>query len=89
LSVRSGAFECQRRAARSVALRGEPYRSGFTSTDIDALLAAQGFNCHEHARTPKLLQRYAPVHVSRPAGNDWQAITIAQRIGPCEHPPTG
>jgi hypothetical protein len=61
-------------------LRGEPCRSGFTSTDIDVLLAAQGFNCHEHQRTPKLLQRYAPAHVSRPAGNDWQTITTAPRI---------
>jgi hypothetical protein len=41
-----------RRAARAVALRGEPYGSGFTSSDIDVVLAAQGFNCHEHARTP-------------------------------------
>lgn len=77
-----------RRAARTVARRGEPYRSGFTSTDVDALLAIHGFECHEHARTPELLQRYAPAHGSRPAGNDWQAITTAQRIGPCEHPPT-
>jgi hypothetical protein len=61
-------------------LRGEPYRSGFTSTDIDVLLAAQGFNCHELARTSKLLQRYAPAHVSRPACNDWQASTTAPRI---------
>jgi methyltransferase (TIGR00027 family) len=69
-----------RRAARAVALRGEPYRSGFTSTDVGSLLAAHGFECHEHVRTPELLQRYAPAHVSRPAGNDWQAITTAQRI---------
>jgi hypothetical protein len=62
------------------ACAANPYRSGFTSTDIDALLAAQGFNCHEHARTPKLLHRYAPAHVSRPAGNDWQTITTAPRI---------
>lgn len=69
-----------RRAARTVALRGEPYRSGFASTDVDALLAAHGFNCREHARTPELLQRYTPAHVSRPASNNWQAITTAQRI---------
>ena len=69
-----------RRAARAVALRGEPYRSGFTSTDVDALLAAHGFECGEHRRTPELLQRYAPAHVSRPVGNHWQAITTAQRI---------
>jgi len=41
-----------RRAARAVALHGEPNRSGFTSSDIDVLLAAQGLICHEHARTP-------------------------------------
>ena len=69
-----------RRAARAVALRGEPYRTGFTSTDVDALFAAHGFECREHARTPTLLQRYSPAQVSRPVGNDWQAITTAQRI---------
>lgn len=69
-----------RRAARAIALRGEPYRAGFTRTDIDALLAANGFQCLEHLRTPALLQRYLPAHASRPASNDWQARTIAQRI---------
>jgi methyltransferase (TIGR00027 family) len=69
-----------RRAARSVARRGEPYRTGFTPTDVDALFTAHGFQCLEHARTPALLQRYAPAQVSGHVDNDWQAITTAQRI---------
>jgi hypothetical protein len=28
--------------------------TGFTSTDVNALLAAHGFECHEHTRTPAL-----------------------------------
>jgi hypothetical protein len=65
--------------ARTTALRGEPYRTGVTSTEVDTLLANYGFECHEHMRTPALLRRYAPGHVSRLVGNDWQAITTAQR----------
>jgi hypothetical protein len=38
------------------------------------------------ARTPDLLQRYAPAHVSRPADNDWQAITTTQRIHSAPQP---
>jgi len=54
--------------------------TGFTPTDVDALLAAHGFECHEHMRTPALLERYAPTQVRSLVGNDWQAITTAQRI---------
>lgn len=80
--VVTGEIRCKgaRRAARAVALRGEPYRTGFTWTDADALLVAHGFECREQARTPALLQRYAPAHVRRPVGNDWQTIMTAQRI---------
>jgi O-methyltransferase involved in polyketide biosynthesis len=60
-----------RRAARTTALRGEPYRSGFSSTDVDSLFSSRGFECHEHARTPALLQRYAPAHVGGPC---WQRL---------------
>lgn len=69
-----------RRVARSVAMRGEPYRTGFTPTDVDALFSTNGFQCLEHVRTPALLQRYAPAQVGRQVGNDWQVITTARRI---------
>lgn len=73
-------WKSARRAARGVALRGEPYRTGFTPTDVDALFATYGFQCREHVRTPALLHRYAPAQVSSQVGNDWQVITTAQRI---------
>jgi methyltransferase (TIGR00027 family) len=73
-------WKSARRAARGVALRGEPYRTCFTSTDVDALFATYGFRCREHVRTPALLHRYAPAHIRRQVSNDWQAITTAQRI---------
>lgn len=69
-----------RRVARTAALRGEPFRTGFTATDVDVLLAAHGFESREHVRVPALLQRYALPHVSRLVGNGWQDITTAQRI---------
>jgi methyltransferase (TIGR00027 family) len=73
-------WKSARRQARTVALGGEPYRTGFAATDLNALLAAHGFECREHTRIPALLQRYDPAHVSRLAGDDWLAIATAQRI---------
>ncbi len=73
-------YKGARRVARAAAQRGESFRTGFTDTDLDALLATHRFECHERARLPTLLQRYAPEDVSRLAGNDWQGIATAQRI---------
>ncbi|HUH68857.1 MAG TPA: hypothetical protein VLZ05_08190 [Mycobacterium sp.] len=73
-------WKSARRVARFVARRGEPYRSGFTATDLDALLGAHGFKPRQHAGVSALLQRYDPAHVSRLAGDDWLAIVFAQRV---------
>lgn len=67
-----------RRAARGVARRGEPFRSGFTSSEMDTLCADYGFRCREHLRTQALLQRYAP-NGHGELVNDWQTMTTAQR----------
>ena len=69
-----------RRAARAVKRRGEQFRTGFSSMDLDALLVDHGFECGGHTRIPSLLERYAPAHVSGPVGNDWLAITTATRL---------
>lgn len=65
-----------RRMNRFVARRGEPYRSGFTTTGLDALLATHGFTPHEHAAVPALLQRYDPNGVRRLADDDWLGIAL-------------
>jgi hypothetical protein len=68
-----------RRAAGLAALRGEPFRTGFTTTEVDDLLTTYGFECYEHVCLPDLLQRYAPGHLKRPSGGDWQTIATATR----------
>jgi methyltransferase (TIGR00027 family) len=68
-----------RRVARTVARRGEPYRTGFESANIEAFMAKYGFTCEDHARTPALLQRYAPTVGNSSAVNDWLAICTARR----------
>lgn len=68
-----------RRVARTVARRGEPYRSGFVPADIETLLADYGFTGCEHARTPALTRRYAPSRSSTASSDDWLAITSAFR----------
>lgn len=68
-----------RRSARGVARRGEPFRSGFTtSSEVDALCADYGFQCREHLRVQALLSRYAPDN-KKVLANDWQTMTTAQR----------
>ncbi|KAA1251798.1 SAM-dependent methyltransferase [Mycobacterium simiae] len=69
-----------RRVTRVVARRGEPYRSGFTATELSELLGTHGFECGEHLTVPTLLRRYDPAHASRLADDDWLAIAAAQRI---------
>ena len=68
-----------RRAAWLAARRGEPFRTGFTAADIDHLLAAYGFECCAHVGLVDLLQRYAPAHLRRWSGCDWQTIALARR----------
>ena len=66
------------RVTRLVARRGEPYRSGFTEADLDALLTANGFRPCEHLGVRALLHRYDPTHTSRLAADDWLAVAIAE-----------
>ena len=47
-----------RRLARSVIRRGEPYRSGYTDTEIEEVLGAAGFALREQLRMPDLGRRY-------------------------------
>ncbi|MUM17647.1 MULTISPECIES: SAM-dependent methyltransferase [unclassified Mycobacteroides] len=58
---------------------GEPYLTGLTAADADALLAAHGFRCRQHLTTRELLQHYAPTYVSRLPVDGRAAITTAQR----------
>ncbi|HEX5143912.1 MAG TPA: SAM-dependent methyltransferase [Mycobacterium sp.] len=69
-----------RRVARTVARRGEPYRTGFAAPEVEALVADYGFTCREHARTSALLRRYAPEQAHTATDNDWLAVATAQRI---------
>ncbi len=73
-------WKSARRVARAVARRGEPCRTGLSASDLDASLAAHGFECREHARVPALLQRYDPTHARRLAHDDWLAIALARRV---------
>lgn len=68
-----------RRIARVVARRGEPYRSGFTAPDFEALLARHGFIGRDHASVPDLLGRYDPTQASGLAGDDWLGVVCAER----------
>lgn len=68
-----------RRVARVVARRGEPYRSGFTAPEFEALLGRHGFTSRDHAGVADLLQRYDPSHASGLAGDDWLGIVCAER----------
>lgn len=72
-------WKSARRVARAVARRGEPYRSGFTEAGLEALLASHGFSRRGHETVSSLLQRYDPAHLSRLAGDDWLAITTAEK----------
>lgn len=67
------------RVTRMVARRGEPYRSDFTSDQLDAVLAAHGFAAEEHLTVSTLLQRYDPHNTSRLRGDDWLAVASAGR----------
>lgn len=73
-------WKSARRVARLVARRGEPYRSGFTAAELDALFAAHGFKGADHATVSSLLQRYDPADMRKLADDDWLGIATAQRI---------
>ncbi|WP_372508937.1 class I SAM-dependent methyltransferase [Mycolicibacter terrae] len=70
-----------RRIARVVAARGEPYRSGFTASGLDALLAAHGFTVRDHAGVTELLHRYDPTRAGGLAADDWLGVVCAERTG--------
>lgn len=70
-----------RRVAQVVARRGEPYRSGFTASEVATLLADHGFTRRDHAGVTELLDRYDPTHASGLAGDDWLGIVCAERTG--------
>jgi methyltransferase (TIGR00027 family) len=80
VATASSRWKSARRVARVVARRGEPYRSGFTATGLDALLAAHGFRSREHVSVSALLRRYDPARMRRLADDDWLAIASAQRV---------
>lgn len=67
------------RVARTVARRGEPYRSDFTEAALNDLLTAHGFQPHEHLTVSALLRRYDPANRSGLAADDWLAVATAQR----------
>lgn len=67
------------RVAKTVASSGEPYRTGFTTNDINAVLAHHGFTPHDHAATTTLQQRFSPTRVALPPGHDWLTILTAHR----------
>ncbi|MUM18743.1 class I SAM-dependent methyltransferase [Mycobacterium sp. CBMA271] len=69
-----------RRVSKSVTRRGEPYRTGMTSVQVDELLARHGFQTIEHLRVPDLLGRYDPADARRLAPGDWQAVMTARRV---------
>lgn len=58
---------------------GEPYLTGLTAADADALLASHGFQCRQHLTTLELLRHYAPAYASRSPADGRAAITTAQR----------
>jgi methyltransferase (TIGR00027 family) len=68
------------RVTRTVARRGERYRSDFTPAQFDAVLSAYGFASKEHLTVSALLQRYDPHNTSRLRGDDWLAVATAERI---------
>ncbi|WP_082974900.1 SAM-dependent methyltransferase [Mycobacterium sp. E3247] len=68
-----------RRVSRSVTRRGEPYRTGMTATEVDALLQRHEFETTTHLRVPELLRRYDPGNKRRLSRGDYQAICIASR----------
>jgi methyltransferase (TIGR00027 family) len=63
----------------SSARRGEPWRSYFSSADMGALLASNGFQCREHMTTAELLARYVPAHDPQQLRNDRLELASAQR----------
>ncbi|ALR11652.1 SAM-dependent methyltransferase [Mycobacteroides saopaulense] len=60
---------------------GEPYLTGLTAGDADALLTTHGFQCGRHLTTLELLQHYAPTYAGRSPVDGRAAITTAQRTG--------
>lgn len=68
-----------RRMTRLVARRGEPYRSDFTESGLNALVGEHGFTAGEHLTVCGLLDRYDPTRNSQLAADDWLAIASARR----------
>ncbi|WP_416382340.1 class I SAM-dependent methyltransferase [Nocardia transvalensis] len=65
--------------SRIVARLGEPFRSGFTSAELDALLGSCGFRLHDVSRVPTLLCRYDPASRRGLHADDWLGIATAIR----------
>lgn len=68
-----------KRVAKTVASSGEPYRTGFTAEDINAVLISHGFTPHDHAASTALQQRYTRARSDHSAGNDWLTVLTAER----------
>lgn len=68
-----------KRVAKTVASSGEPYRTGFTAEDINAVLITHGFTPHDHAANTALQQRYTRARFDLSAGNDWLTVLTAHR----------
>lgn len=68
------------RVAKTVASNGEPYRTGYTTTDINAALTDHGFIPEDHAAATALQQRYCHTRAPLPVGHDWlRALTAVKK----------
>ena len=67
-----------RRGTRLVARFGEPYRTGFTRTQLNELLSAKGFLVRDHVGLTELVDRYAPSPWC--STDNWPGIATAERV---------
>ena len=68
-----------RRAAAWVEKRGEPYVTGFTREELEAELAAKGFDLVEHLHMPELAKRAGPTGGAWCSLDDWARVALARR----------
>lgn len=74
-------FRGARRAAASVAKRGEPYTFGLAPGGLDGLLAGTGFVLQEHLRVSDLVTGFSPPPGVWCRTDDFMGVVLAQRAG--------